>query len=144
MHDFRSVLTNLVSTDRINCKSLRMCNFHLMMYEFSPYAIEVSAYGGTHNQRASLLCAAHYNLFLIHADDVLIELLHRLRHRRLVRPPVGRQHGLRRELRQLQELRSLQKFRPGQPEELSAIEPSAILTRKQIIQNHQPDVPVFR
>jgi len=34
--------------------------------------------------------------------------------------------------------------RQKQPEELGAIKPSTILTRKKKIQNHQPGVPVFR
>ena len=44
-------------------------------------------------EREHLLKAAYYNLFLLAADDVLIDLAHRFRDRSHVHPPMGRNYG---------------------------------------------------
>lgn len=38
MHDFPPELTNLMRSGRINRKPLRMCDFHFMGCQLSPYA----------------------------------------------------------------------------------------------------------
>jgi hypothetical protein len=48
MHDFRPELTNLMLSSRINCKSLRICNFHFMGCQLSAYGVQLSPYGCTH------------------------------------------------------------------------------------------------
>ena len=47
----------------------------------------------TREQRENLLRTAHYNLFLLKAEDVLIEPAHGFGHRRNVHAPMGGDDG---------------------------------------------------
>ena len=53
----------------------------------------------TRDERREILARAHYNLFRIRAEDILIDLLDRLGHRRDVGRAVGRHHARGRVLR---------------------------------------------